>query len=421
MEQPLSGIRVIDLSAVISGPMATGILADQGADVIKIETNGGDLARRVGPAKGDLSALFVAINRGKRSIVLDLKQASARQVLRELVASADVFIENFRPGSMARLGLSYEEVSRDNPKIIYLSISGFGQTGPYAGRRAYDPVIQAASGFAAVQKDTETGQPKLLHTLVCDKVAALTAAQAVTAALLKRERTGKGQKIELSMLDAAVSFLWPDALYNHSFLDEPPPALPEFSAYQQLWRCRDGWFAMITPQNEEFAALCEGFGVPDLIRDPRFATPPARRQYQRELRGILEPIAAERRLPEFVAHLVSLGVPAAEVIEKDRLHEDAQVKHAELMVEHDYPDLGRIRAPRAPARFVGIAGLADRPAPHLGEHSLAILSELGRNEKEADAVLAAGAVSQWTGVSAMQSDVRNMKQPAIQEQRKGAA
>jgi crotonobetainyl-CoA:carnitine CoA-transferase CaiB-like acyl-CoA transferase len=192
--------------------MAAGLLADQGAEVVKVEPPQGDLTRLIGPVKGDITPTFAAINRGKRSIVLDLKQHAARGVLRQLLARADVLVENFRPGALARLGFSYDEVAAFNPGIVYLSISGFGQTGPNAQVRVYDPVIQAASGFADAHPNQLSGEPQLLQTVMCDKVTALTAAQAVTAALLGRERGrarggGQGTKIELSMLDANVAFL----------------------------------------------------------------------------------------------------------------------------------------------------------------------------------------------------------------------
>ena len=183
MPGPLQGVKVIDLSAVVSGPMATGILADQGAEVIKIEARQGDLTRVIGPAVGDRSSMYIAINRGKRAMVLDLKHPDGAQVLRELLAGADVLVENFRPGALARLGFSYESVSALNPRLVYLSISGFGQSGPFAGYRVYDPVIQAVSGFADSHPDPVSNDPRLLKTLMCDKITALTAAQALCAAL----------------------------------------------------------------------------------------------------------------------------------------------------------------------------------------------------------------------------------------------
>jgi crotonobetainyl-CoA:carnitine CoA-transferase CaiB-like acyl-CoA transferase len=393
---PLAGIKIIDLSAVVSGPMAAGILADQGASVIKVEPRQGDLTRIIGPAKGDITGLFAAINRGKRSIVLDLKQDSARAVLRDLLLDADVLIENFRPGALARLGFSYEAVAAFNPRIVYLSISGFGQTGPNAQVRVYDPVIQAAAGFAHAHPHPQTGEPQLLQTLLCDKITALTAAQALTAALLGRERQvngpGRGQYLALSMLDAAVAFLWPEAFYNHAFLDEPPAPLPELGSNQKLWRCKDGWLALLTPQNEEFAALCRVFDMPALATDPRFASIPARRLHQPQLRELLEPLMALRPVDALATELGAAGVPASRVNLKTELAQDPQVLHNALLYDTAYTGLGRIRTPRAAAQFLGLPFDAARKAPHLGEHSQEIVRELGRSEAQWVALRESGAV-----------------------------
>lgn len=394
MNGPLAGVRVIDLSAVVSGPMAAGMLADQGADVIKVEPPGGDMSRRVGPAKGDISALFMAINRGKRSIMLDLKSAGARAILEELIARADVLVENFRPGTMARLGLGYEQMKLVNPKLIYLSISGFGQTGPYAHGRVYDYVIQAASGFADAHGDPASGEPGLLPTLLCDKLTALTAAQAICAALHARHThaQGEGQKIELSMLDASVAFLWPEAMYNHGFLEDPPAPAPEFGANQKPWKCRDGWFTAMTPQNDEFAALCRGFGRPDLVEDARFASMEGRRRHYRELRAILEPIALQRDVAEFVETLVREGAPVGRVNDRAGLCADPQVVHNRTVSRYPMSDLGEVRLPRAAALF----GTSRNPdflqAPHAGEHGRAVLQELGKSEAEIDLLYADGTV-----------------------------
>ncbi len=390
---PLSSIRIIDLSAVVSGPMATGLLADQGADVIKVEPAQGDLTRVIGPAKGDISALFAAINRGKRSLVLDLKQASAKAVLRDLLRSADALVENFRPGAMARLGLSYDDVAVINPRIVYLSISGFGQSGPLSQGRVYDPVIQATAGMAAAHPDPVSGEPRLLQTLMCDKVTALTAAQALTAALLSRERTGQGRKIELSMLDAAVAFLWPEAFYNHAFMDDDaPPNAPEFGASQRLLRCRDGWLAVLTPQNDEFAAMCRVFGREDMITDPRYASIPARRVRQAELFATWAALTADRQVDELLAALTASGVPAGRVNTKEQLAHDPQVRHNALLRDTPYGGLGRLRTPRAAAQFLGMPYDDARVAPHLGEHSRAILRELGCGDAQVEALVGSGAV-----------------------------
>lgn len=382
MKAPLAGVKVIDLSAVVSGPMATGILADQGADVIKVETRAGDLTRMIGPAKGDLSAAFMAINRGKRSIVLDLKNPEGVQVLRELVAQADVLVENFRPGALARLGFSYEAVAATNPRIVYLSISGFGQTGPCANYRVYDPVIQAVSGFADAHPDLDSGEPQLLQTLLCDKVTALTAAQAICAALHARSQSGQGQKIELSMLDAAVSFLWPEALYNHSFQEAPPPIMGEFGAQQKLWRCQDGWIAMITPQDDEFAAMCRVLGLSDMLTDPRFQTILTRRSHQLEIRALIEPVVARQRVDDLVARLGAAGVPVGRVNPKKDLVNDPQIRHNRTLREAVYPDIGRVRAARAAALFPAVPEQDLPLAPHLGENTDDVLRALGRTEAQ---------------------------------------
>ncbi|NEX64836.1 CaiB/BaiF CoA transferase family protein [Noviherbaspirillum galbum] len=392
MTGPLSGVKVIDLSAVVSGPMAAGMLAEQGADVIKIEPPGGDMSRRVGPAKGDISAMFMAINRGKRSIALDLKLAQARELLHEFIRGADILIENFRPGTMARLGLSYEEVRKSNPGLIYLSISGFGQSGPYSHARVYDYVIQAASGFADAHGNAETGTPGLLPTLMCDKLTALHAAQALCAALHARHVSGEGQKIELAMLDASIAFLWPEAMYNQSFLEDPPPRAPEFGANQKPWQCRNGWFTSMTPQPDEFAAFCRGFGRPELTQDPRFATMEARRRNYQALREILDPIALEQDVDVFVERLVKEGAPVGRVNVKSGLGNDPQVRHNGTISRYAMGDVGLVQLPRAAAVFGGTPGPDGLHAPHVGQHGRELLEELGKEPGEIEALIGAGVV-----------------------------
>lgn len=375
--QPLAGIRVLDFSAVVSGPMATGILADQGAEVIKIETFGGDLSRRVGPAMGDISALFAAINRGKRSVCIDLKQAGVLPVLRQLVERADVLVENFRPGAMARLGLSYDEVRHWNPRLVYASITGFGADGPQAQQRTYDSVIQAVSGMAAAHPHPDTGEPQLLPTLVCDKITALTAAQAITAALLQRATSCLGQQVQLSMLDANLAFLWPEAMYNQTLLAAQAKAHPEFGSQQRLWRCHDGWLAMMFPQNDEFAALCTSLGMPELISDARFATMNARRDNTQILRGLLEPVIARESTRTLAQRLARAGVPAGVVNGRADVAQDPQVIHSQsLLTSCGGSSVGALRMPAAPAIFGDAPRTAPAPAPHLGADTQAVLSEL---------------------------------------------
>ncbi|MEY4752201.1 MAG: hypothetical protein RIQ60_4415 [Pseudomonadota bacterium] len=364
---PLAGLTVVDLSTVVSGPMATALLADQGAEVIKVESAAGDLTRKIGPVKGDTTGLFAAVNRGKRSIVLDPRQPEGLVALRQLIARADLLVENFRPGVMERLGLGWETLHAQHPRLVMLSITGFGSSGPYAGQRVYDTVIQAVSGMADAHPDEQTGEPHLLRTLMCDKVTALTAAQAATAALLARAGDGRGRHVEVNMLDAAVAFLWPEAFYNHAFLDEPPAPVPEYGSTLALWRASDGYFSLVTPQDDEFAAMCRAFGHPEWTADPRLATIPLRRRHYQLVRDWAEPIVATRTVAHWLERLAAEGAPAGRVNTKAELHLDPQVLHNGTLQAVDHGELGRIRMPRAAARFDGQAAPPLRPAPRLGE------------------------------------------------------
>jgi crotonobetainyl-CoA:carnitine CoA-transferase CaiB-like acyl-CoA transferase len=385
--QPLHGICVLDLSAVLSGPMCTALLADQGASVIKVEPPGGDLSRRIGPAKGDMSAMFIAANRGKRSIVLDLKRTEHLQVLHQLVRRADVLVENFRPGAMARLGLDHATLGAANPRLIYASISGYGQSGPYADGRVYDAVIQAVSGMSASHPSQTSGEPMLLATAVCDKISALTAAQAISAALFARERSGRGCKLELAMLDAALAFQWPDAMFNHVFVNDPPPLSPEFGVLQRPYRTRNGHVAAMTPQPDEFAALCRGLGRPDLASDPRFAHIDARRRNVAELLTLLDGLIADEDTDTLVARLRAAGVPIGRVNLRAQVPDDAQVRHNQALQQVDHGALGTVRLARSAARFVGADAPPLRPAPRLGEHGRELLAELGLAAERIDALL----------------------------------
>ena len=389
---PLAGIRVLDLSAVYSGPMAAALLADQGADVIKVETPGGDISRRIGPSKGDLSGTFIAMNRGKRSIVLDLKTPAGKEVLRDLIERTDVLMENFRPGILARLGFDRDTLEQINPRLIYLSITGFGQDGPYTEARVYDAVIQAVSGMCASHLEKPGGEPGLVATTLCDKLTSLTAAQAVTAALLARERDGQGRVVELSMLDAALAFQWPDAMYNHIWLDDPPAAFPEVGGTLRPYRTRDGYLTTMTPQQDEFDALCKGLGAPDLPKDPRFATVQARSRHAKEAREVLEPLFAQFDTDELVARLHAADAPVGKVNRKPEVLTDAQVVHNRALVEVDHGDAGRVRLARAAARFGGADLPVPKPAAHLGEHGEQVLRELGYDDSRIAALVAASAV-----------------------------
>src|SRR5689334_15600949 len=219
MPGPLKGVSVLDLTGVVSGPLATMFLADQGADVLKIEPLGGDItrcSRQTINQAGNFSALFISTNRGKRSLAVDVKTNAGREILKRLVGQADVLLQNFRPGAMERLGLGYEDLGKSHPRLIYVSISGVGDSGPYVKKRVYDPIVQALSGFADVQSQPVTNRPQMIRTIVCDKTTAVFTAQAVAAALYAREKTGQGDHIQVAMLDAMISYLWPEGMMQYT-------------------------------------------------------------------------------------------------------------------------------------------------------------------------------------------------------------
>lgn len=388
--KPLAGIRIVDLSSVFAGPMATALLADQGAEVIKVESPEGDTTRSIGPAKGDLSATFITANRGKRGIALDLKAPEAREILLTLIGQADVLVENFRPGVMERLGLAPAMLAERFPRLVHLSVTGFGPDGPRAGDRAYDAVIQALGSVAASQRDYTTGAPVVLASTVSDKVTALTAAQAVTAALLQRERSGRGSRVEVAMLDATLAFQWPDAMYNHVFVDEPPAPFPEFGATQRPWKTADGHVTTMVPQPAEFRALCTVLGQPQIADDPRFASLPLRYRHGKELRATLEPLFLQFDNATLEAACRQHGVPMGVIHERPQVLTDPQVQHNEAVVTLDHGDIGRVRLARSGARFDGQPMAPTRGGARLGEHGLQVLEELGFDGARIDALLQSG-------------------------------
>ena len=372
---PLAGIRIIDLSQIVSGPMAATMLADQGAEVIKVESPSGDPVRGMGPAKGDLSAMFIAVNRGKQGLSIDIKSPGGREILERLIATADVMIDNFRPGTMERLGFGYDHCRAINPKLIYASITGFGTDGPYANIRVYDPVIQAVSGIASTQVDAE-GRPSLVRTLVADKVTAITMAQAITAALFHRTRTGEGQRVDVAMLDAAMAFNWPEGMYNHSFVDAEPVA-PEYGALTRLWPCADGQVAIGMLQNVEFVALVKALGLDAMAADTRLHSMGGRARHREDWAPAVAAAIAGRTKAELMAGFIREGAVGGRVNGCAEAHEDAQVAHNAIIIEIDHGTAGAVRAARPPARFSATPAAAAGPAPRLGEHGAAVLAGLG--------------------------------------------
>jgi len=388
MAGPLDGIRVIDLTTVISGPVCTMLLADQGADVIKVEPPGGDIARRTA-GDGEFTAMFVSSNRGKRSIALDLKQPAALEAVRRLIAGADVLVQNFRPGTMERLGLGEPAMREANPGLIYVSISGVGETGPYVKKRVYDPVIQSLSGFADVQADQQTGRPNMIRTIVADKTTAVYAAQAVCAALVARGRTGKGQHIRLSMLDTMVAFLWPEAMTQYTIVgreNAPQPApRPDL-----IFRTRDGYITVGSLSDSEWRGLCAVIGRPEWVDDPRFRTPSGRSLNAAERIALVGEILATGDSQDWLDRLDAAEVPCAPVLRRADVMNNVQVINNELIELIEQPTLGTVRQARPAARFDRTPARIGGPAPRIGEHTDAILAEAGYSLKEIERLKSPG-------------------------------
>jgi crotonobetainyl-CoA:carnitine CoA-transferase CaiB-like acyl-CoA transferase len=376
---PLHGIKVLDLSVMISGPLAAMMLGDQGADVIKVESPGiGDFMRYLGSAKGGMTGIFVNNNRGKRSLVVDLKSEQGVAVLKKLAETADVVIQNFRPGAVERLGIGYEDLKAVNPQLIYVSISGYGPDGPDSGHRVYDNVIQAASGLASVQTDPRNGEPSLFRTLLCDKVTSLTAAQAISSALYARAAgNAEGQHIVLAMLDAAVSFMWPDSGMDAVLLDEDANRTPTIGQNYGITRLKDGFAAIAVVSDSEFRGLCHAYGRPELADDERFDTMAGRTLNASELVPLMTELSAQQSAEDFVKRAQSFDVPAASVVTLADLPQQPQIMNNEVFLEREHPVAGRIREPRPAARFSSTPAQAGGMAPTPGQHSDEVVAEVG--------------------------------------------
>jgi crotonobetainyl-CoA:carnitine CoA-transferase CaiB-like acyl-CoA transferase len=394
MSGPLDGIRIVDLSVALTGPLAAGMLVDQGADCVKVEqAPTGDVVRWLGSTVAGISAMFQAANRGKRSIVLDLRQADGLAILRDLVADADVLVQNFRPGVAERLGVAYDDIRSIRPDIVYADLTGFGPSGPYSHRRVYDTVIQAQSGLAASQTGLNDDQPKFIKQLVCDKVTAYTACQAITAALFARSRGAGGQHLELSMLDACIAFLFVDGAEHEVILDGDHSG-PQSVAANNTPLAFDGGFAAVTvPTDKEFHGLARAMGVDS--SDPDLATVrdrTANREKAMAVHRAVRENATKLTVSEAEALLDANQVPFGIVRAVNEIQDDPQVIANGVFSEFDHPAAGRVRHHRPPTRFHGTPTELREPAsPTLGQHSDEILTETGRGDR-IDELRAAGVV-----------------------------
>lgn len=374
---PLAGVRVLDFSRMLAGPFCTALLADAGADVIKIESPEGDDARHFAPRSGGESTYFLLINRGKRSVVLDLKSDEGRRAIHELAASADIVVENFRPGVTARLGIDYATLSAINPKLVYASISGFGQEGPLSHRPAYDIIAQAMSGIMSVNGPSGSG-PTRVGESVGDLIAGLQATWAILAALHGRERDGRGQHLDIAMLDSIFSIMM-TALSQYLFTGEVPQRIGNahpISAPLDSFEAADGHLIVAVANDSLFARLAAAIGRPELAQDERFATDAARKQNENALKDILEGWTRARSVAEAVAALEAAQIPASPILSIDQVVASAHAKARGLVRMAAHPTAGAIPVVPQPVHFLGSGELPVRPAPLLGEHTREILASL---------------------------------------------
>jgi crotonobetainyl-CoA:carnitine CoA-transferase CaiB-like acyl-CoA transferase len=395
MPGPLEGIRVVDVSAVLSGPLATMMLADQGAEVIKVEPPGMGDVMRSGPfRRGGLAAFYTNANRGKRCIALDLQQARGREIVLELVRGADVFVQNWRPGAAGRLGLGEAELRRENPGLIYCSISGYGSTGPYKDRRVYDPIIQGLTGHVAVQMNPDVPIQDLVRNVLSDKSSAYTAAQAITAALFARERGKGGQHVEIPMIDASLAFFWSDGMMAHTMVGECERPGPTLYEIYRLWETADGHLIYFAASDSEFHGLFRALDHPEWVEDPRFGTMGGRADPEAlaELGGLLQAEIAKHDTKQLIERMAEEQVPVGPVLTLEQVFEDPQIANNGRVYEVDHPTAGRVRQCRPAARFDVTPQEAGPLAPLLGEQTDAILDELGLSGETA-ALREAGVVA----------------------------
>lgn len=367
---PLQGIRVLDVASAVAGPWASTQLADAGADVIFIEkVDTPDVMRMSGAAEGDQTGSWVAMHRNKRAMALNLRDDRGRQVIHELAADTDVFIQNYRPGVADRLGIGYADLSAINPDIIYISISGVGPTGPYSDRPVYDPIIQALSGITEAQGGDH------MKTVVADKTTAMTAANAALAALVARGNGAGGQHVELNLLDSMLNWAWLDCYWNLAMPDAPP--VPTYSDWYTPYDTSDGQIAAVWTSFQQYVSAARAVNREDLVDDPRFATRALRLQNADAQRAEFSSALAKMTTAEAVESLIAHDVPCAPVLSREQVIDDPQVAHNGTIIEMENPNGGRSRTIRPPARFAKTPTEVSSHAPGWSQHTDDILTELG--------------------------------------------
>ena len=386
MTGPLEGIKVIDVSAVVSGPLAAMILGDQGADVLKVEPPKiGEVVRLPNFERGGLTSLFINCNRNKRGVTLDLSKPEGIDIMHRLIEETDVFIQNWRPGAAERMGLGAETLRRINPNLIYCSISGFGATGPYSDQRVYDPIIQGLTGHAGIQMSPDFPIPDLVRNIVADKSTSYTAAQAITAALFARDRGAGGQLIEVPMIDASLAFFWPDGMIKHTLEDSADLLGKSLYETYRLWHTQDGQIIYFVASQVEHEGLFRALDHPEWIDDARFATTEARMDPENAevLGGLLDEAIRSFTTKALLQKMNENEVPNGRVLSLEEVFDDPQIQHNGSILEFDHPSAGKYRQAKPAARFSGTPQDPQRRMPPLlGEHTEEVLAELGLSKEE---------------------------------------
>jgi crotonobetainyl-CoA:carnitine CoA-transferase CaiB-like acyl-CoA transferase len=398
---PLCGVRIVDLTTVVFGPLASQILADYGADVIKVEAPEGDSTRHTGPAaERGMSALFLGSNRGKRSIVLDLKNEDGRAAMQSLIGGADVFMHSMRPQKLAAIGLEPASVMAANPRLVYAALLGFASGGSYSGRPAYDDIIQGMSGLASLMQ-RQTGEVRYLPTIAADKTCAQTAAHAILAALFARERTGGGALVEIPMFESMVAFNLVEHFYGQHF--DPALAPPGYPRVLTPWRrpypTTDGYICMVPYTDLHWKRFFEEVGRPDMALDPKFAGIASRTTHIRELLEFASGHIANATTAHWIAVCDRLEIPAAPVADLDALINDRHLNETGFFTRIEDSGMGSLRFPGVPVSFDGVRP-ETKMAPRLGEHTREILLEAGLNSLAIDALVEARVARQGVGSKA---------------------
>ncbi|NYT62064.1 CoA transferase [Alcaligenaceae bacterium] len=374
---PLTGYRILDLTSVIFGPLASQVMADYGADVIKIESPDGDVMRGTGPTtENGMGAVFLGVNRGKRSIIIDLKSSAGREALLNLVSTADVLMHTIRPQKLAAIGLDEQLLRQHNPKLVFASLVGFGENGPYSGMPAYDDIIQGKSGNVDLMQ-RQTGTPQYFPSIVADKTSGLIAVSAILAALLARERTGKGSHVEIPMFESMVAFNLVEHLYGRHF--DPAQGAAGYSRVLNPWRrpfrTTDGFICALPYTEAHWRRFFEETDVPDLIKDPRFNSHSARTHHAEALYAVVGKSMATRSTDEWLKFFKDIDVAASRITSMEDLQKDEHLLATEFFQTIHDEAMGKLVFPGVPVRFDGVRPAVGM-APRLGEHTAEVLAEI---------------------------------------------